>query len=179
VRHAARRRRRAPINAAAHTAPSAKPSEPCGMPPPTEQPLELDESLLELLVPALEVPALELEVPAADAPALPAVPDAPPAPLASVVFVHWNIALLHVAPSAAHLQCESSVHQPSMPEPAVVAGWQVCILVQSQISPPHVGPVLQSMSFVHASPVACAAWGAKSAAAKSPITPKYRRIVAI
>ena len=85
----------------------------------TEQPLELeDESEL------LEVPAAELPVAVPPVPAAPDAPDAPPAG-AFVVFVHWNRDLLQVAPSAVHLQWLLSEHQPSMPEPAVVAGWQV------------------------------------------------------
>jgi hypothetical protein len=91
------------MSTAAHVAPSAKPSEPRGMPPPTEQPLELDES------PLLDEPATVLDEPA--------VPDAPPAatPPSPALFgkVRVHCTLAHVAPSLAHLQSAVAVHQPS------------------------------------------------------------------
>ena len=62
------------------------------------------------------------------APVAPPVPALPPPPLgASLGFVNVQKAFMHVAPSDAHLQSESDVHQPSEPFGCVPAGLQVCV----------------------------------------------------
>ena len=117
-------RRRAKASPTAQAAPSARFNEPRGATPANEQPLELEELSLVAELPAAELPAAELpaaELPAAELPEPPA-PDPPPLPEAATVFVHWNKFGLHLAPSAAHLQSVSTVHQPSWPEPLAVAG---------------------------------------------------------
>jgi hypothetical protein len=77
-------------------------------------------------VPALLLPPLPL------VPALPLPPPLPP-PLpaepegASLAFVNVQLTILHFAPSAAHLQSESTVHHPSDPFGCEPAALQVCI----------------------------------------------------
>jgi len=77
------------------------------------------------------------------------------------------------------LQSEFVVHQPSWPEPLAVAGAHFIPMFQSQISPPQADPVLQSMSFMHDSPVACAKRGAPSARTMKPNPETQFRIVFI
>jgi hypothetical protein len=83
-------------------------------PPLLLPPLALPPVLVGPLPPVLLPPA-----PVPLAPAAPPLLPAEPAPGASLGFVKVQKGAMHFAPSAAHLQSESTVHHPSLP-----LGWE-------------------------------------------------------